>query len=190
MVWPAFSNLSGMGPWKTKCSNCESDENRHRGKKTERDRGKYSTAQKRDGVQKKDRKTNYFSLYSPASKSFFSILISLFLRLSFSQKSCSSIWFKWLGQCEVREEESWGSHTDGARQRQSICMPCGGKKVLGRQTVSANPWQAAEARRLQTRPGGCCLTDGALWLLIAWEGGICLINEKHSAASTSEDLGD
>lgn len=156
MVWPAFSNLSGIDPWKTKCSNCESDENRHREKKLKGVEGKIAQHKKEMESKKRQEDKLLFTLFSCQQKFLFNSNFFIFC-LSFSQITCSSIWFKWLGHCEVREEESWGIHTDRARQRQSICMPCGGKKVLARQTVSANPWQ--QQKQEGCRPGQV----GAAW---------------------------
>lgn len=54
--------------------------------------------------------------------------------LPFSQIICSSIRFRWLGQCEgerrreLRRERGRQTHGDRAIQRQSICMHAGRKK--------------------------------------------------------------
>lgn len=181
MVWPAFSNLSGIDPWKTKCSNCESDENRHREKKLKGVEGKIAQHKKEMESKKRQEDKLLFTLFSCQQKFLFNSNFFIFC-LSFSQITCSSIRFKWLGHCEVREEESWGIHTDRARQRQSICMPCGGKRCwLGRLWVpihdsSRSKKAADQARWVLPDRWSTLITHclGGRHLSDKWEAQCCL----------------
>lgn len=154
------------------------------------DKGKHSV------MAPKERKINYFSLYSPAGRTSF----SFFLFSPFSHIICLFIWLGRLGQREEKEvgrDEKEESAVGKGRDRRKEIEPdrdkasaCHARKGawVGRLWVPSHDREQKQ-RRLQTRPGGCSLTDGALWLFIAWEGDICLINEEQSADLASEDLG-
>lgn len=124
------------------------------------------------------RKINDFFHYSPGGMTCFHCFL-LHNRLVHLMRVSGSSEDRGKNAAGKDRDRDRRGQTEPDRDKASECHAQ--KKVLGRQTAGARPWQGAEARRLQTRPGGCSLTDGALWLRIAWEGGICLINEKQSA---------